>query len=218
MIEALEARVNDDEALVRRGRFLTTTFLLEVGQTAWLITIFEGRIVSVTPGPFVMPSSSFALRAPEEEWQKFWSEPAAARLQRPDGADQAARPEGRRRSADLHGQSALLQGSAGETARRRERRHERDTSSRSSAATCISSCSGGTHRIYVEEAGAGHAAAVPAHRRLRRTAVPRADERCARHGEPPRHRLRHALARQVVAAGRLAQRGIPADLGAIHRA
>ena len=52
-----------DEALVRRGRFLTTTFLLEVGQTAWLIAIFEGRVVSVTPGPFVMPSSSFALRA-----------------------------------------------------------------------------------------------------------------------------------------------------------
>jgi hypothetical protein len=29
--------------------------------------------VSVTPGPFVMPSSSFALRAPEDEWKKFWS-------------------------------------------------------------------------------------------------------------------------------------------------
>ena len=73
MIEALKARVNGDEALVRRGRFLTTTFLLEVGPTAWLISIFEGQIVSVTRGPFVMPSSSFALRAPEEEWTKFWS-------------------------------------------------------------------------------------------------------------------------------------------------
>jgi len=74
MIEALTARVNGDAALVRRGRYLTTTFLLEVGQTAWLIAIFEGRIVSVTSGPFVMPSSSFALRAPAEEWQKFWSQ------------------------------------------------------------------------------------------------------------------------------------------------
>ena len=73
MIETLRERVNGDEALVRRGRYLTTTFLLEVGQTAWLIQIFEGRIVSVTRGPFVMPSSAFALRAPEEEWQKFWS-------------------------------------------------------------------------------------------------------------------------------------------------
>jgi hypothetical protein len=72
MIETLQARVNDDEALVRRGRFLTTTFLLEVGAQAWLISIFEGRVASVTPGPFVMPSSSFTLRAPEAEWQKFW--------------------------------------------------------------------------------------------------------------------------------------------------
>ena len=72
MIETLKARVNQDEALVRRGRFLTTSFLIEVGPTAWLIQIFEGRVVSVTPGPFVMPSSSFALRAAEDEWQKFW--------------------------------------------------------------------------------------------------------------------------------------------------
>ncbi len=76
MLDALERRVNADHALVRRGRFLTTHFLLEIGQTAWLIAIYEGRIVSVTQGPFVMPSSSFALRASEEEWAKFW-------LQRP---------------------------------------------------------------------------------------------------------------------------------------
>ena len=73
MIEALQQRVNDDAGLVRRGKNLTTSFLLEIGQAAFLVSIFEGRIVSVTPGPFVMPSSSFALRAPEEEWQKFWS-------------------------------------------------------------------------------------------------------------------------------------------------
>ena len=73
MIETLKARVNGDEGLVRRGRFLTTTFLLEVGESTWLVSIFEGRIVSVTSGPFVMPSSSFALRASEDEWQKFWS-------------------------------------------------------------------------------------------------------------------------------------------------
>jgi hypothetical protein len=73
MIEALMARVNGDDALVRRGRFLTTTFLLEIGHSVWLISISEGRVVSVRQGPFVMPSSSFALRAPEEEWKKLWS-------------------------------------------------------------------------------------------------------------------------------------------------
>jgi hypothetical protein len=74
MIEALKQRVNDDAGLVRRGRYLTTAFLLEVGPTAWLISIFEGRVVSVARGPFVMPSSAFALRASEAEWAKFWSE------------------------------------------------------------------------------------------------------------------------------------------------
>ncbi|WP_291856225.1 hypothetical protein [Bradyrhizobium sp.] len=74
MIEKLQQRVNNDAGLVRRGRYLSTTFLLEVGRTSWLITIFEGRIVSVTSGPFVMPSSSFALRASEDDWSKFWSE------------------------------------------------------------------------------------------------------------------------------------------------
>ena len=73
MIETLGQRVNADEALVRRGRYLTTTFLLEVGASAFLVSIFEGRVMSVTPGPFVTPSASFALRAPEDEWQKFWS-------------------------------------------------------------------------------------------------------------------------------------------------
>jgi hypothetical protein len=73
VIETLKERVNADAALVRRGRYLTTTFLLEAGDTAWLIAIVEGRVVSVVRGPFVMPSWSFALRAPAAEWEKFFS-------------------------------------------------------------------------------------------------------------------------------------------------
>lgn len=72
MISQLASKVNSDHVLVRRGRFLTTTFLLD-GTTSWLIGISEGRIVSVVRGPFVMPSWSFALRASEDEWQTFWS-------------------------------------------------------------------------------------------------------------------------------------------------
>jgi hypothetical protein len=72
MLEALKERVNEDAGLVRRGRYLTTTFLLQSGETSWLVSIFEGRVVSVTRGPFVMPSSAFALRASEAEWAKFF--------------------------------------------------------------------------------------------------------------------------------------------------
>ncbi|MGH6738469.1 MAG: alpha/beta fold hydrolase, partial [Bradyrhizobium sp.] len=38
----------------------------------YLVKIIEGRIVSVTPGPFVTPNYSFALRAPKNEWEMFW--------------------------------------------------------------------------------------------------------------------------------------------------
>ena len=72
-MDLLKDRVHEDTALTRRGRFLTTTFLIEVGSAQWLVSIVEGNIASVTQGPFVMPSWSFALRASQEEWQKFWS-------------------------------------------------------------------------------------------------------------------------------------------------
>jgi hypothetical protein len=73
LLDQLKDKVNADAMLTRRGRFLTTTFMIEIGSAQWLVSIVEGRIASVTAGPLVMPSWSFALRAPEHEWQKFWS-------------------------------------------------------------------------------------------------------------------------------------------------
>jgi hypothetical protein len=73
VIDQLKEKVNGDAALTWRGRFLTTTFLIEVGSAQWLVSVVEGKIASVAQGPFVMPSWSFALRASQEEWQKFWS-------------------------------------------------------------------------------------------------------------------------------------------------
>ena len=72
MIERMADLVNSDAHLVRRGRFLSTTFMLGIGDTGYLIKIIEGRIASVTPGPFVTPNYSFALRAPRDEWEMFW--------------------------------------------------------------------------------------------------------------------------------------------------
>jgi hypothetical protein len=72
MIERIQELVNADTNLVRRGRFLSTTFLVQVGEQGYLIKIIEGRIASVTPGPFVTPNYSFALRAPRDEWEMFW--------------------------------------------------------------------------------------------------------------------------------------------------
>src|SRR3954471_22448666 len=72
MIEHLADLVNADAHLVRRGRFLSTTFMLGIGDKNYLVKVIEGRIVSVMPGPFVTPNFSFALRAPPEEWEMFW--------------------------------------------------------------------------------------------------------------------------------------------------
>ena len=72
MIQRIPELVNADANLVRRGRFLNTTFLVEIGEAGYLVRIVEGRVVAVTPGPFITPNYSFALRAPREAWETFW--------------------------------------------------------------------------------------------------------------------------------------------------
>jgi hypothetical protein len=74
-IEALPDLVNGDGALVRRGRFLTTTFLVGIGDADYLVKVVEGRIAGVEQGPFLLRPWSFAVRAPAEAWARFW-EPA----------------------------------------------------------------------------------------------------------------------------------------------
>lgn len=71
-MEKLAELVNADERLVWKGRFIDTSFLVEVGDTPYLIKVTEGRIASVVRGPFVMPSWSFVLRASRETWEQFW--------------------------------------------------------------------------------------------------------------------------------------------------
>ena len=139
VIDQLKEKVNADAALTRRGRFLTTTFLIEVGPAQWLVSIVEGKIASVTQGPFVMPSWSFALRASRRSGRNSGA-PTPARLQRSDGLDQAPRVEGRRQPAGLHGEPALFQGEPGEAARRGSDRMSA-TFEPSSGVTCISICS-----------------------------------------------------------------------------
>jgi pimeloyl-ACP methyl ester carboxylesterase len=72
MFEELAELVNADESLVRRGRFLTTTFLLQADDESWLVRVLEGRIDRVERGPFLMRPWSFAVRATKDTWQRFW--------------------------------------------------------------------------------------------------------------------------------------------------
>ena len=72
MIERLPELVNNDSVLIRRGRFLSDTFMIEVGSEQYLLRIHAGKIESVEKGPFVMRSWRFSIRASEETWQRFW--------------------------------------------------------------------------------------------------------------------------------------------------
>jgi len=76
-IAALPELVNADALLLRRGRYLTTTFLLEMDEVQYLVRVVEGRIASVERGPFLMRPWSFAVRASADAWRRFW-EPVPA--------------------------------------------------------------------------------------------------------------------------------------------
>ena len=66
------ALVNQDTALIRRGRWLSNVFLVEAGTMQFLVHVDKGRLLKVEHGPFVMPSWSFAVRASESVCQRFW--------------------------------------------------------------------------------------------------------------------------------------------------
>ena len=72
MIDSIPKHVNADANLVRRGRFVDTTFMIAIDDADYLLRIQEGRVTKITPGPFITPDYSFALRASRAVWDKFW--------------------------------------------------------------------------------------------------------------------------------------------------
>jgi hypothetical protein len=72
-LSTLPGVVNADAALVRRGRWFSGAFLIETGETGWLVTVAEGHVVRVERGPFLMRSWRFAVRASEEAWRRSWA-------------------------------------------------------------------------------------------------------------------------------------------------
>ena len=73
MLKHLAERVNADANLVRRGKNVNTTFLIAIDSTDHLVTVNAGKITGITPGPFITPNYSFALRAARDSWDKLWS-------------------------------------------------------------------------------------------------------------------------------------------------
>jgi hypothetical protein len=72
MIETLADLVNGDPRLVDRGRHISLTFRLGVGEDDWLVEINQGRIEAVRPMPPLMPAYAFAICCAAEHWAEFW--------------------------------------------------------------------------------------------------------------------------------------------------
>ena len=77
MFERLAEVVNADPGIMRWGREMNETFMLEAGEAQYLVTVHGGRIEKVEPGPFVMRSWRFAIRATKECWVQFLRSPPA---------------------------------------------------------------------------------------------------------------------------------------------
>ena len=72
MIEHIPELVNGDPDIVRWGRHMNVSFMVEVGTHQYLLTVREGRVDPVSKGPFVMRAWRFAIRARADCWAKFW--------------------------------------------------------------------------------------------------------------------------------------------------
>ena len=72
MIEQLPKLVNDNPALVRRGRWTNAVMLLGIGANYWLVTIQEGRIIACDRQSLRISSFDFSITGDEDAWRKFW--------------------------------------------------------------------------------------------------------------------------------------------------
>jgi hypothetical protein len=77
MLERLAEVVNADPGVVRWGREMNETFMLEVGDEQYLVTVRAGRVERIDKGPLVMRSWRFAIRAKRECWEEFLRSPPA---------------------------------------------------------------------------------------------------------------------------------------------
>lgn len=72
-IEHLADVVNADQPLVHRGRFIQMQWLWQIGDVPYYIRIHHGMVLELERGPVLMRSHSFAIRGPQEDWERFWA-------------------------------------------------------------------------------------------------------------------------------------------------
>ena len=71
-VDRIRERVNANEALVRRGRYVSLAFVLGVGDQDYVVSIEQGRVASVEPRRLATMTGCFTIRATEPVWDEFW--------------------------------------------------------------------------------------------------------------------------------------------------
>jgi hypothetical protein len=71
-VALLPRRVNGDPALVRRGRFVTLDFRIEIGTIPYRVSLDRGRVEALEREGRIMRSYRFAVRGGEDAWRAFW--------------------------------------------------------------------------------------------------------------------------------------------------
>jgi hypothetical protein len=73
LIDRLQGLRSLSDRAADRGRYVSTTLLIDAGGEQALITIDHGRVTEIADATkVVMPAWRFALRAPAPEWDAFW--------------------------------------------------------------------------------------------------------------------------------------------------
>jgi hypothetical protein len=72
-LDRLPVLVNEDAALVQRGRFVRLAFGLGLGDSPYAVVIEAGRIAAVEPGPFLLRPLAFLINGSEAGWRGFWA-------------------------------------------------------------------------------------------------------------------------------------------------
>ena len=72
MIENLADYVNNDSALVWRGRFVNCDILVGIGNLDYIVKIEEGRVTAARLRRLSIESGLFAIRASAKIWEEFW--------------------------------------------------------------------------------------------------------------------------------------------------
>jgi hypothetical protein len=75
LLGRLQDAVRSDEELAWAGRFFNARILLGSGERRFLLHFRDGELIAVLPDPPVVEPWQFAVKAPEETWDRFLEDP-----------------------------------------------------------------------------------------------------------------------------------------------